>query len=149
MVEGRGHLNEAVEKNFLVPSHFEPQDLERLVGLKEFLCIEQANAFAERFFHRIGSLRQISSHSILREVWAEGKTQVGRETPSSAEALVRARQAEVVNQIGPAVAAEIADANVVKAGLGKRCGSGLVGRIFRRVSRERIGPADADERVLD
>src|SRR2546427_4002192 len=95
-----------------------------LVGLKEFLCIEQANAFAERFFHRIGSLRQISNHLILRQVCAEGETRLGRETPASAEALVRPRQAEVVDQVGPAVAAEIADANVVKAGLGKRCGSG-------------------------
>src|SRR5213594_3155368 len=117
MVEGRGYLNEAVEKNFLIPFHFEPQDLERLVGLKEFSCIEQANAFAKYFFHRIGSLRQISSRSILREVCAEGRTQGGRETPFSVEALVRARQAEVVNQIGPAVAAEIADADEIEAGI--------------------------------
>src|SRR5690348_12422199 len=51
MVERGGHLDQSVEKDFLLAVRLQPHGLERLVGLEEFPCVEKVDSLGEGRVH--------------------------------------------------------------------------------------------------
>ena len=50
MMEGSGHLNEAVQEGFLVAPGFQPNGFQRLVSFKELPPVEQPYPLCDAMF---------------------------------------------------------------------------------------------------